>query len=123
VKLRRTTRFVRGDIVWLNCDPSIGPEPRKIRTCVVVSNNAANQFGQAVTVVLTQSFTEERAARAYMVDLRAPLSDLKEARVANASMVMTYDRSRVVSIAGRVSKNALLRINAALQVHLELDVG
>jgi len=41
----------RGDIVWVNCDPSIGVEPKKTRTCVVVSNDLANQYGQAVTVV------------------------------------------------------------------------
>jgi mRNA interferase MazF len=121
LKPRKLTRFVRGDIVWLNCDPSVGAEPRKVRTCVVVSNNAANQFGQAVTVVPTQAFTEERAGRAYMVDLREPRSDLKDARVANASMVMTYDRSRIASLSGRVSRDALARIDVALRMHLALD--
>ena len=120
MRAHKTIRFARGDLVWLNCDPSIGVEPRKTRTCVVVSNNVANQFGQAVTVIPTQAFTEERAARAYMVDLRAPRSDLKERRVANASMVMTYDRARVASIAGRVSKETLARVDAALRLHLDL---
>jgi len=120
VKPQQAIRFARGDIVWLNCDPSVGVEPRKTRTCIVVSNNIANQFGQAVTVIPTQAFTEERAARAYMVDLRAPRSDLKERRVANASMVMTYDRSRVASIAGRISKGTLTRVDAALRLHLDL---
>lgn len=120
MRAQKTIRFARGDLVWLNCDPSIGVEPRKTRTCVVVSNNVANQFGQAVTVIPTQAFTEERAARAYMVDLRAPRSDLKERRVANASMVMTYDRARVASIAGRVSKETLARVDAALRLHLDL---
>jgi mRNA interferase MazF len=122
MKPRKTTRFVRGDIVWLNCDPSVGAEPKKIRTCIVVSNNVANQYGQAVTVIPTQGFTEERAKRAYMVDLRAPRSDLTEPRVANASMVMTYDRSRITSLAGRITNEALARVDAALRVHLDLDV-
>ena len=46
----------RGDILWIRCDPSIDAEPRKLRTCVVVSNDVANQFGQAVTVVPTQAY-------------------------------------------------------------------
>src|SRR5437870_12825928 len=95
--------FRRGDILWIQCDPSVGVEPQKIRTCVVVSNDLANQYGQAVTIVPTQAYTAERADRAYMVDLRRPRSDLRAARVANASMVMTYDRVRVVKRAGRVS--------------------
>jgi mRNA-degrading endonuclease toxin of MazEF toxin-antitoxin module len=66
----------RGDILWIQCDPSVGVEPQKIRTCVVVSNDIANQHGQAITIVPTQAYTTERARRAYMVDLRKPRSDL-----------------------------------------------
>lgn len=110
----------RGDILWMNCDPSVGVEPRKVRTCVVVSNDIANRFGQAITVVPTQHYTAERSRRAYVVDLRSPRSSLKEARVANASMPMTYDRGRVVSRAGRISGNTVRALDAALAVHLGL---
>ncbi len=113
-------RFKRGDLVWMRCEPSVGVEPRKIRTCVVVSNDIANHFGGAVTVIPTQRYTAERAQREYMVDLRAPRSSLREDRVANASMVMTYDRSRATKAQGRVSKDTLARIDAALRVHLGL---
>jgi mRNA interferase MazF len=108
----------RGDVVWVNCEPSIGVEPRKTRTCVVVSNDLANRYGAAVTVVPTQEYTPDRAARAYVVDLRAPRSNGAEARVANASMVMTYDRSRVAAKAGRVSAEALRDLDRALALHL-----
>jgi mRNA interferase MazF len=110
----------RGDVLWICCDPSVGAEPKKTRTCVVVSNDVANQFGQAVTVVPTQAYTAERAARAYMTDLRAPRSTLREERVANASMVMTYDRSRVVRRAGRLTREALADLDRALSLHLGL---
>lgn len=110
----------RGDILWICCDPSIGVEPRKTRTCVVVSNDVANRFGQAITVVPTQRHTTERAQRAYMVDLRKPASNLSDTRVANASMLMTYDRKRVVSRAGRISGEAERALDQALALHLEL---
>lgn len=111
----------RGDVLWISCDPSIGVEPRKTRTCVVVSNDIANRHGQAITIVPTQQYTAARAAREYMVDLRAPRSTLKEARVANASMVMTYDRARVVSRAGRISGDASRALDRALKLHLALE--
>jgi mRNA interferase MazF len=111
----------RGDIVWLNCDPSVGSEPRKTRTCIVVSNDFANRFGQVITVVPTQRFSAERAGRSYMVDLRKPRSSLKEARVANASMVMSYDRSRVVSKAGRITADTQRALDDALRLHLALE--
>lgn len=99
--MREGVEVRRGDILRISCDPSVGVEPKKTRTCVVVSNDIANRYGQAITVVPTQAFTAERAARAYMTDLRARRSTLKAQRVANASMVVTHDRSRVVSRALR----------------------
>jgi mRNA interferase MazF len=108
----------RGDVLWISCDPSIGVEPQKTRTCVVVSNDIANQYGSTITVVPTQTFTAERSARAYMADLRSPRSSLDKARVANASMVMTYDRARVISRAGRVTAETLKAIERALAIHL-----
>ena len=55
-----------------------------------------------------------------MVDLRKPQSDLEAARVANASMVMTYDRRRVVKRAGRISADAQRALDQALSIHLGL---
>ncbi len=111
----------RGDILWISCDPSLGVEPRKTRTCLVVSNDAANRFGAAVTVIPTQKYSAERAGRAYMVDLRAPRSTLGESRVANASMVMTYDRRRVAKKEGRAGQAAMNDVERALRLHLGLD--
>ena len=119
--MREPVEYRRGDILWIQCDPSVGVEPRKTRTCVVVSNDLANRYGQAVTVIPTQSYTAQRAAHPYIVDLRHPRSGLKSPRIANASMVVTYDRGRIASHAGRVSQEALSAIDAALAVHLGLD--
>ena len=115
--------IVRGDVLWICCDPSVGAEPRKTRTCVVVSNDIANQFGQALTVIPTQAYSAERAERAYMADLRSPRSTLVEDRVANASMVMTYDRARVSARAGKVAPETLADIDRALAVHLALQLA
>lgn len=119
-KESETVEIHRGDIFWIQGDPSVGVEPQKIRTCVVVSNDIANQYGQAITVVPTQAHTTERARRAYMVDLRKPRSDLSESRVANASMVMTYDRRRVIRRAGSITRETQDALDRALNVHLGL---
>ena len=113
--------ITRGDILWICCDPSVGAEPRKTRTCVVVSNDIANRYGQAITVIPTQAYSRERAERAYMADLRSPRSTLADDRVANASMVMTYDRARVTGRAGRVTATTMAAIDRALGVHLALS--
>jgi mRNA interferase MazF len=119
---REEVEIRRGDILWIQCDPSVGVEPQKIRTCVVVSNDIANQHGQAITVVPTQAYSPERARRAYMVDLRKPRSDLQTSRVANASMIMTYDRRRVIKRAGRIARETQDVLDEALRIHLGLVV-
>ena len=110
----------RGDVLWSCCDPSGGVAPRQTRTCVVVSSDIANQFGAAITVVPTQEWTAERAARVYRVDLRKPRSTVEAPRVANASMVMTYDRTRIVAREGRLHQGALRALDRALLIHLGL---
>ena len=120
MKSSETLEIKRGDILWINCDPSVGSEPRKVRTCVVVSNDLANQFGSTVTVVPTLSYNSIRASQPFMVDLRRPRSNMTEPRVANASLVSTYDRGRVASRAGRVAPQALEALARALSIHLGL---
>ena len=41
----------RGDVWWINFDPSIGGEIKKERPAVIVSNNAANRNLDRVQVV------------------------------------------------------------------------
>ena len=118
---REPIEFRRGDILWIDFDPSVGAEPRKVRTCVVVSNDLANRFGSTLTVVPTLKYSAERIGRPFVVDLRRPRSTMDEARVANASLVTTSDRRRVRSRAGRVAVDAMKAIDRAITVHLALD--
>ena len=117
---REPVEVRRGDILWIDCDPSIGVEPTRVRTCVVVSNDTANKFGQSVTVIPTLRYSASRADRAFLVDLRRPRSSLRQNRVANASMVMTYDRRRVVKKAGNTTVDTRQAIDRALAIHLGL---
>jgi mRNA interferase MazF len=40
----------RGDLYWVNLDPTVGSEIKKTRPCVVISPDAANQAGPLVIV-------------------------------------------------------------------------
>jgi len=40
----------RGDIYWINLDPTMGAEIKKTRPCVIISPDAANRSGPLVIV-------------------------------------------------------------------------
>ncbi len=40
----------RGDIYWVNLDPTIGAEIKKTRPCVIVSPDSANRSGPLIIV-------------------------------------------------------------------------
>ena len=51
----------RGDIFWVNLDPTVGTEIRKKRPAVIISNDAANRRYHQVTVVPLTSQNTDRA--------------------------------------------------------------
>ncbi len=40
----------RGEIYWVNLDPTVGSEIKKVRPCVIISPDAANRSGSLVIV-------------------------------------------------------------------------
>ena len=44
-------KLLRGDIWWVNLDPTQGSEIRKTRPCLILSHNTLNQLRRTVVVV------------------------------------------------------------------------
>ena len=104
----------RGEVWWVNFDPSTGGEIRKKRPAVIVSNNAANQFLNRVQVVpLTSSVGKLYPSEAY-ITLRG-----KKAK-AMADQLTTVSKKRLINQAGSVSKTELESVERAIMIHLDL---
>jgi mRNA interferase MazF len=104
----------RGEVWWVNFDPSIGGELRKKRPAVIISNNAANQFLNRVQVVpLTSSVGKLYPSETY-ITLRG-----KKAK-AMADQLTTVSKKRLISHAGTVTKNELEGLERAIMIQLDL---
>ena len=104
----------RGEVWWVNFDPSTGGEIRKKRPAVVISNNAANQFLNRVQVIpLTSSVGKLYPSEAY-ITLRG-----KKAK-AMADQLTTVSKKRLINQAGSVSKTELESLERAIMIQLDL---
>ncbi|MFC1825270.1 type II toxin-antitoxin system PemK/MazF family toxin [Thermodesulfobacteriota bacterium] len=104
----------RGEVWWVNFDPSVGGEIRKKRPAVIISNNAANQFLNRVQVVpLTSSVDKLYPSESY-ITYRG-----KKAK-AMADQLTTVSKKRLTNQAGSVSKTELEGIKRAIAIQLDL---
>ncbi|MBC8431097.1 MAG: type II toxin-antitoxin system PemK/MazF family toxin [Desulfobacterales bacterium] len=104
----------RGEVWWINFDPSIGGEIRKKRPAVIVSNDAANHYLNRVQVVpITSNVGKLYPIEAY-VTLRG-----KKAK-AMADQITTVSKKRLINSAGSISYTEMEAIGKAITTQLDL---
>ena len=105
----------RGEVWWVNFDPSLGGEIRKVRPAVIVSTDAANRILNRVQVVpITSNVSRLYPCEAYVM--------LKgEQRKAMADQIATVSKQRLKSLMGRLSREDMVAVEKAIQVQLGLS--
>jgi mRNA interferase MazF len=59
----------RGEIYWIDLEPTVGSEIKKVRPCVIISPDAANQSGPLVIVA---PITKAEGKKIYFHEIQLP---------------------------------------------------
>jgi mRNA interferase MazF len=104
----------RGEVWWVNFEPSIGGEIQKQRPAIIVSNDVSNKYLNRVQVVPLTSQIE----RLYPSEAYVTVND-KQSK-AMADQLITVSKSRLQHMLGRVSLPDMADVERAIKVQLGL---
>ncbi len=110
----------RGDVYDARLSPTEGREQTGVRPVVIVSRDAINRYSPVIVVVpLTKAANVKRD---YPSNVRLVKGEggLTMASVALGGQVRAIAKSRLLCYRGRLSADAMQRINEALRITLDL---
>ena len=108
--------MTRGEVYWVDLEPSLGSEANKRRPCVIVSRDASNRAAATVTIVaITSSVSRIYPFDVYLEDI------LDRPSKVQGNHVRTVSKERLSGPpVTRLSVGLMKQVDAALRLHLAL---
>lgn len=99
----------RGEVWWVNLDPTIGAEIRKKRPCVLMGATQVNQARRTVVVVPLSTSGKARPP------LTIPVTCLGKKVVAVSDQIRAIDKTRLIEMAGTLSDEDIVALAEGLK--------
>ncbi len=104
----------RGDVVWVDLDPTVGSEIKKLRPCVIVSDTIFNQIRRTVVVVPLSS-----AGRPHP-PIVVPVVCLNKNALAVCDQVRAVSKIRIKNHAGSLTVVEMRAIEEGIRTLLRI---
>ena len=102
----------RGEVWWVDFDPSSGSETQKIRPAVIISNDASNMVLSRIVVV---PFTSN-ISRVYPCNVLADVDGTTCKLMAD--QIMTADKRRLKKYISVLSPDDMAKVEVIVRMHL-----
>lgn len=111
-------KLIRGMIIDVNLDPTMGSETGKIRPCIIVTNDIYNEKVPVVQVVPITEWNEKKARIKTNIEiLPTKENGLTKKSIADCLQTRPIDRlHRMVNIRGQLSVTKIKEIDIALKI-------
>lgn len=106
----------RGDIYWMQLDPTIGTEIQKSRPCLILSNNSQNKKGLRVIAAPMTS----KVKKVYPFEAKIIVKG-KECKVL-LDQIRSLDNQRIKGKIDSIDLQTMLQVEEALKIALALSV-
>ena len=104
----------RGEVWWVNFNPSIGGEIRKVRPAIIISNDSANKSLNRLQVIPITSNIEKVFPSEALITLEG------KTMKAAADQITTASKLRLTKKMGDISIEDLRNVETAIKTQLDL---